>query len=66
MTFSPVILSEMGVLRGNGNLAFTGICNYMCFKIALHLLFWGEFGSGQVPVEVDGSEFASEQQVFGV
>lgn len=38
----------------------------MCFKIALHLLFWGDFGSGQLPVEVGSSEFASEQQVFGV
>lgn len=66
MPFSPVILSEMGVLRGNGNLAFTGICNHMCFKVPLHLLLRGDFGSGQVPVEVDSSEFASERQVFGV
>lgn len=56
----------MGVSHGNGNLAFTGICDHMCFKIALHLLFWGDFGSGQVAVEVGSSEFASEQQVFGV
>lgn len=64
--FSSVIFSEMGVSHGNGNLAFTGICDHMCFKIALHLLFWGDFGSGQVAVEVGSSEFASEQQVFGV
>lgn len=38
----------------------------MFFKIALHLLFSQAFGSGQIPVEVDGSEFASEQQIFGV
>lgn len=66
MPFSPVILSEVGVLRENGSLAFTGVCNHMCCKIALHLLFRGDFGSGQIPVEVDSSEFASERQVFGV
>lgn len=66
MPFSPVILSETGVLCGNGNLAFTGICNHMCFKIALHLFLRGDFGSGQVPVEVDSSEFVNERQVFGV
>lgn len=59
MPFSPVILSEMGVLLGNGNLAFTGIHNHMCFKVALHLLLRRDFGSGQVPVEVGSSESAS-------
>lgn len=39
--------------------------SHVFFKIALHLLFRQDFGSGQIPVKVDGSEFASEQQVFG-
>ena len=59
-TFPPVILCEMGI---SSSLAFA-ITRF--FKIALHLLFRQDFGSGQIPVKVDGSEFASEQQVFGV
>lgn len=37
-----------------------------CVVKLLFISYSGEAGSGQIPVEVDSSEFASERQVFAV